>query len=65
MNVLIRNPIRREVQLQGKRRVKRLLEELDLNPESHIVIRDGALLTADEFLHDEDRVEIISAISGG
>ena len=39
MHVTIRNPVRREVQIQGKRRVRELLKELDLNPESHIVIR--------------------------
>ena len=65
MDVIIRNPVRRELQLQGSRRVKQLLKELDLNPESHIVIRDESLLTSDEMLRDEDRVEILSAISGG
>lgn len=65
MDVIIRNPVRRELQLQGSRRVKQLLKELDLNPESHIVIRGESLLTGDEILRDEDRVEILSAISGG
>ena len=65
MNVTIRNPVRREVQVQGKRRVRELLKELDLNPESHIVIRQRELLTSDVILLDEDQVEIVSAISGG
>ena len=65
MDVIIRNPVRRELQLQGSRRVKQLLKELDLNPEAHIVIRGESLLTSDEMLRDEDRVEILSAISGG
>jgi len=65
MHVTIRNPVRREVQIQGKRRVRELLKELDLNPESHIVIRHRELLTSDVILLDEDQVEIVSAISGG
>ena len=65
MDVIIRNPVRRELRIEGRRRVKQLLKELDLNPESHIVIRGDSLLTSDEMLHDEDRVEILSAISGG
>ena len=65
MDVIIRNPVRRELQVEGRRKVKQLLKELDLNPESHIVIRGESLLTSDVMLHDEDRVEILSAISGG
>ena len=65
MDVIIRNPVKRELRIEGRRRVKQLLKELDLNPESHIVIRDKSLLTSDEMLRDEDRVEILSAISGG
>ena len=65
MNVTIRNPVRREVQVQGKRRVRELLKELALNPESHIVIRHRELLTSDVIVLDEDQVEIVSAISGG
>ena len=65
MNVTIRRPSRHELQLQGRRRLKQLRRELDLNPESHIVIRGKSLLTSDEMLRDEDRIEILSAISGG
>jgi sulfur carrier protein len=64
MDVIIRNPVRRELRIEGRRRVKQLLKELDLNPESHIVIRGESLLISDEMLRDEDRVEILSAISG-
>ena len=45
--------------------MKQLLKELDLTPESHIVIRGESLLTSDEMLLDKDRVEVLSAISGG
>ncbi|MBM3924883.1 MAG: MoaD/ThiS family protein [SAR202 cluster bacterium] len=65
MKIIIRNPVRREVQLQGKRRVIQLLKDLNLSPESHIVIRNRELLTSDEFVSDDDHVEILSAISGG
>ena len=65
MKIIIRNPVRREIEFQGKRRVSQLLKDLDLSPESHIVIRNRELLTSDEFINDEDRIEILSAISGG
>lgn len=65
MRVIIRNPQRREVEVQGRMRVADLLRHLGLNPEAHIVIRGGELLTRDEWLGEEDTVEVVSAISGG
>lgn len=65
MKVIIRNPRRRELEVQGRRRVADLLQDLGLNPESHVVIRGEELLTRDEWLQDTDTVEIVSAISGG
>ena len=65
MRITIHNPVHKELALDGKRRVSKLLEELQLNPETHLVIRDGELLTRDDILRDEDNVEILSAISGG
>ena len=42
MKVILRNP-RREVEIDGARTVNRLLDELDLVRESHLVIRNGTL----------------------
>jgi sulfur carrier protein len=65
MKVIIRNPRRRELELEGSRRVDALIRELDLNPEQVLVIRDDDLLTRDVMIRNEDTVEIVSAISGG
>jgi sulfur carrier protein len=65
MKVIIRNPVRREVEIIGQRRVDALLEELDFNPEQVLVIRDSELLTRDIIIHEHDTVEILRAISGG
>ncbi len=64
MIVLLRNP-RREVVIAGSRRVHALLSELQLNRESHLVIRNGTLVPGDELLDDSDTVEIRPVISGG
>jgi sulfur carrier protein len=64
MIVLLRNP-RREVVVDGSRRVHALLTELHLNRESHLVIRNGTLVPGDELLADTDTVEIRPVISGG
>ena len=42
-----------------------VLRELGLSEESHIVVRGEEVLTRDEWVESEDRIEIISAISGG
>jgi sulfur carrier protein len=64
MIVLLRNP-RREIEIDGPRRVHALLAELQLNRESHLVIRNGTLVPGDELLAATDRIEIRPVISGG
>ncbi len=64
MKVVLRNP-RREVELTGRRRVKELLKEFDILPETVLVIRGDELLTADQVVEEGDEIEIRPAISGG
>jgi len=64
VKVLLRNP-RREIQLEGGRTVNRLLDDLDLNRESHLVIRNGTLVPGDARLDDDDVIEVRPVISGG
>ena len=64
MRVLLRNP-RREIEIDGGRTVRNLLDELGLNRESHLVIRNGTLVPGDARLDDADTIEIRPVISGG
>ena len=64
MKVVLRNP-RREVEVAGNRRVKDVLRELDILPETVLVIRGRELLTADEMVREDDVVELRPVISGG
>ena len=64
MRVILRNQ-GREVQLHGRRRVRELLAELGVLPETVLVIRGRDLLTIDEVVAEEDEVELRPVISGG
>lgn len=46
-------------------KVHALLERLEINPESVLVIRGDALASKDEQLADDDEIEVRPVISGG
>jgi sulfur carrier protein len=64
VKIVLRNP-RRELDMHGPIRVHALLERLEINRESVLVIRGDTLVTGDEQLHDDDEVEIRPVVSGG
>jgi sulfur carrier protein ThiS len=65
VRVFMTVPERREWYCEGGRRIKDILEELQLNPEAVIAICGDTLLTPDEVVRDGTELEIRSAISGG
>jgi sulfur carrier protein len=64
VKVVLRNP-RRELEMAGPMRVHALLDRLDVNRESVLVIRGDTLVPGDALLDDTDTVEIRPVISGG
>jgi sulfur carrier protein ThiS len=64
VKVKLRNPDR-EVEVTGGRRVREVLIELSVDPDTVLVIRDGELLTREERLRTEDEIEVRPVISGG
>jgi sulfur carrier protein len=62
--VVLRNP-RREVQVRGGRPVKEVLRDLDILPETVLVIRGDALITGDQVVADGETIELRPVMSGG
>jgi sulfur carrier protein len=64
VKVTLRNPDR-TVEVDGPKTVLDLLMQLDIVPESVLVIRDSTLLTRDERLGPTDELEVRPVLSGG
>jgi sulfur carrier protein len=64
VKVKLRNPDR-EVDVAGSRKVREVLAELSIDPETVLVIRDRSLLTREDKVEEGDVLEIRPVISGG
>lgn len=64
MRVRLRNPDR-ELDVSGGRKVRDVLAELEIDPDTVLVIRDRELLTREDRVTDRDLLEIRPVISGG
>jgi len=64
VKVRLRNPDR-DVDVAGGRRVRDVLADLRMNPDTVLVIRRGELITRDERVGEQDEIEIRPVISGG
>lgn len=57
---------KKEFQLEGKSiQVKQALQQLNLSPEAHLLVRNGDLLNENDWLKDGDEVKVVPVISGG
>ena len=62
--VVVRNP-RREIRFEEPKQVKVVLRDLDIDPETVLVIRGEDLLTREDLIGVDDEIEIRPVISGG
>ena len=53
------------VEHRFKGSAKKLLELLEINPETVLVVRNKELVDLDEVLDDKDEIEVLSVVSGG
>ncbi len=56
----------REIEVEGKRlKAKELLKELGLSPLSSLVVKNGEVISEEEYVEEGDNIRVINAISGG
>lgn len=65
MKVILHRPQRKEIEIPGGRKLAEIAQELNINLESHLVVRDNNILTRDEFIRDDEVIEVFPAVSGG
>ncbi len=65
MLVKVEIPPYKEHQFERGMKVNKILKELQLNPESVIVIKNSELLSPDDWVEKDDEISIRSVISGG
>ena len=58
-------PQRKQIEVEGRRRVGDILRELGLLPGTVMVIRGDELVTDEEVVESTDSIEIRNVISGG
>ncbi|TLN21746.1 MoaD/ThiS family protein [bacterium] len=56
---------KKEYTVEGTIAVKDALKQLGLSPESHLVVRNGELLTENDVLRNGEVVKLVAVISGG
>lgn len=56
---------KKEYTVEGTISVKEALKQLGLSTESHLVVRNGELLTENDALRNGEVVKLVAVISGG
>ncbi len=55
----------KNLNLEFKGTVKELLEKLNINIETVVVLKNNEIITEEEVLEEKDEIKILSVISGG
>ena len=62
MKIIYRN---REWELKGQTSVRRVINNIGLNPEAVLAVLNGELVTDDRIVAQDDTLKLIAVVSGG
>jgi len=54
-----------EVKIRGRRKIGKVLEEMGINPEEYVIIKNKRIVGEWEEVKDSDELVIIPVVSGG
>ncbi len=49
----------------SRRVLRKIMDELGINPEEYLVVRNGELLTGDRRIREGDKLKLLPIVSGG
>ena len=56
----------KEIEVEGKKlRARELLEKLGLSPLSSLVVKNGEVISEEDYVEEGDNIRVVNAISGG
>ena len=55
----------KEWEVPGGKTVKEIIEDLGLDPESVLAVRDGKLINEETVVEEDDTIKLLAVISGG
>ncbi len=55
----------REIEFPGRKKVRHILRELDLNSEEVVVLKDGEPITEGIMIREDEEIEILIVVSRG
>ncbi len=56
----------KEIEVEGERiKAKDLLKKLGLSPLSSLVVKNGEVISEEDYVEEGDEVRVVNAISGG
>lgn len=65
MKVIVQISDEKEYQFDKRMKVGNIIQELQLNPESVLVIKGNELLTSEDWIEKDEEIKIRGVISGG
>ncbi len=54
-----------EWEIAGRKRVREVIEEIGVVPQTVLVVRNGKLLTDDVMVNEDDEIKLVAVVSGG
>ncbi len=57
--------ITKNIQLENKTQLKQILKDLNISIESIILVKNNEVCLEDEYVFNEDKIKLLSVVSGG